>query len=117
MGTSGIESKVKVGLTLNTQTELRVSVKPGEGVTITSTGYTERQIDGSTYYQFSVKNIGPKNLGKTYTVTVETNQGTATIQLAAMYYLKSIMNGNKLNEAQMKALTAYYNYYTAGYNY
>ncbi len=117
LASSGIEDDIKVGLTLNTRTELRVSVRPTDGVTITSSGYTERQINGVTYYQFAVKNIGPKNLDYSYTINVSTSQGTAEISVSALYYLKAILNSNALTDNQVLALTAYYNYYLAAENY
>ena len=117
VGASGIDSNVKVALTLNAQTELKVSIKPDSGVSILTTGYIERQINNDTYYQFSVKKIGPKNLDYNYTFTIETTQGTANVQVSSLYYLNNMMNSGTLNENQMNALTAYYNYYYAAENY
>ena len=117
LGDSGIEDSVKVGLTIASQTELRVSVKPGSGINITSTGYTLRTIDNEQYYQFSKKNIGPKALGNNMSYVITTGQGSATINVSVMYYVKIAIASNTLNSAQLLALTAYYNYYQAAMAY
>lgn len=116
LGQSGIE-KVQVALTLNSRTELKIYVKLADGVTMVTSGYTTAQLNGVQYYVFSISNIGPKNLGKTYTKSIETSSGVAEISASAMYYANALMNSYTLNEKQMLAMSSYYNYYMAAYNY
>ena len=117
LGDSGLTDTVRVALTLNSRTQLRISVRPEEGVSITSSGYTIRTIDNVEYYQFSISNIGPKNLDKEYTLIVETDRGTGSVCVSALYYINAIMNSGILNNDQMLSMTAYYNYYYAAENY
>ncbi len=116
-GSSGLVDS-KFSLTLNSKTTLNFSVRPGDGVVIVSNGYKLRTIGGKTYYQFSpAGKIGPKNLGKDYSVTVVTNQGSATFTASAMAYLNLAFSSGTLTEQQQAALAAYYFYYVAAYNY
>lgn len=117
LGNSGLDDDVKLGLTLNSKTEFRVSVKPASGVSITSTGYTTKEIDGSTYYQFTVGKIGPRALGTPRSFTITTTRGTATITVPAIYYVNNILTKDKYNTNQKLALVAYYNYYSAAMAY
>ena len=116
---NSIIADVKVALTLNTQTELRISVKPADGVTIESDAseYTIREINNETYYQFTIKDIGPKKLAETKTLTVETSQGTVTIGVSVMYYVRQILSSNQFENKYKYAMVAYYNYYHAAVNY
>lgn len=117
LGNSGIEDSVNVGLSIASQTELRVSVKPGSGVTITSTNCIPRTINNEQYYQFSRKNIGPKALGNNMAFTIVTDQGTATVNVSVMYYVRVALSSTALSEAQKYALVAYYNYYVSAMAY
>ena len=117
LGNSGLDDDVKLGLTLNSKTEFRVSVKPASGVSITSTGYTTKEIDGATYYQFTVWKIGPRALGTPRSFTITTTRGTATITVPAIYYVNNILTKDKYNTNQKLALVAYYNYYSAAMAY
>ena len=117
LGGSGIEDSVKVGLSIASQTELRVSVKPGSDVTMVSTNCTPRMINNEQYYQFSRKYIGPKALGDNITFTVVTDQGTAVITASVMYYVKTAIASDLFTEAQKYALAAYYNYYVTAMAY
>ena len=117
LGNSGLDDDVKLGLTLNSKTEFRVSVKPASGVSITSTGYTTKEIDGATYYQFTVGRIGPRALGTPRSFTITTTRGTATITVPAIYYVNIILTKDKYNTNQKLALVAYYNYYSAAMAY
>ena len=117
LGNSGIEDSIKVGLAIDSQTELRVSVKPGSGVTMVSTNCTPRMINNEQYYQFSRKNIGPKALGDNITFTVVTDQGSAAINVSVMYYVKTALASDTITAAQKYALVAYYNYYTTAMAY
>ncbi|MCR4730199.1 MAG: hypothetical protein K5881_04635 [Saccharofermentans sp.] len=117
LGNSGIEDSVNVGLSIASQTELRVSVKPGSGVTITSTNCIPRTINNEQYYQFSRKNIGPKALGNNMAFTIVTDQGTATVNVSVMYYVRVALASTSFTEAQKYALVAYYNYYVSAMAY
>ena len=86
-------------------------------MTVTSTDCTAVDFSGVTYYEFDVTDIGPKNLGKTQTITINTNQGTATVNLPAMVYVKNMLNKDTVPENQKLALAAYYFYYSAADNY
>ena len=116
-GNSGLVDS-KYSLTLNSKTTMNFSVKPGDGISIVSSGYKIRTINGDTYYQFSPDGkIGPKNLGKDYSVTVVTSQGEATFSASAMAYVNTAFNSGSLNDQQKAALAAYYFYYDAAYKY
>ena len=114
---SGIEDSVKVGLSIASQTELRVSVKPGSGVKLLSTDCTPRMINNEQYYQFSRKNIGPKALGDDMTFMIATDHGLAVIRVSVMYYVKIALASTSFTEAQKYALVAYYNYYVSAMAY
>lgn len=117
LGNSGIEDSIKVGLAIDSQTELRVSVKPGSGVTMVSTNCTPRMINNEQYYQFSRKNIGPKALGDNISFTAVTDQGSAAINVSVMYYVKAALASDTITAAQKYALVAYYNYYATAMAY
>ena len=115
-GQSGIED-VRITLTLNSRTALKIYVKLADGVSMASGGYQMSTVNGDQYYVFTISNIGPRNLGKTYTLTLETNRGSATVSASAMYYVNALMNSYTLNAQQLRAMSAYYNYYMAAFNY
>lgn len=117
LGTSGLNSKVKVALTLNEKTILRILVKTDGNAVITSPNAVETVINGETYYQFSSPGIGPQDLGTDYEFVIETNTGTAKISVCPMYYVKQLMNSTNLTEEQSFALTSYYRYWIAAKNY
>ncbi len=116
LGESDI-TDVKISLTLNAETVICVSVKPGEGTTILTAGGTQRTIGNDTYYDFCTNPIGPKNLGIEYSIVVETDKDTACISVSAMWYAVAMLNSHALSEEQEFALTAYYYYYHAAENY
>ena len=109
---SGIADS-KFSLTLNTKTAINVSVKPESGVKIKTTGYKTKKISGATYYQYTKKNIGPKNLGTAYPFVVETSAGRATVTASAMSYVYAILNNTAFTDAQQQAMAALYYYYVA----
>ena len=113
---SGIEN-ARFSLTLNAKTVINFLVKPGEGVNVTTAGYKTKTINGETYYQYTTEKIGPRNLGRSYSVTIETNNGTATVSAPAMAYVKLALNDSNLDTNKKKAMTAYYKYYYAAANY
>ena len=113
---SGI-TDVKFSLVLNAQTVIGVYVKPEKDVSIISTGYEKTKIGGETYYLFKTTKIGPKKLGTAYTVTVNTDVGTATVKGSAMYYVKAGLNSDSFTQEKKYALAAYYYYYAAAKNY
>ena len=116
---SGIEN-ILFSLTLNAETKINVFVKPKDGVTILSEGYTLTSIGGETYYRFTTAPIGPLNLGKTQTFTIQTSAGQATVKASAMSYVKSILEYNDasvISPEKKLAMVAYYNYFTAALAY
>ena len=117
LGNSGIDESMMISLTMNSKTVLKVYVKPQTGVTITSTDCKPVVFSGVTYYEFDVTDIGPKHLGRPQTITINTNQGTATVNVSAMFYVKNMLNKDTLASNQKMALAAYYFYYSAADNY
>ena len=115
LGTSGISDDIKVGLTLTSATELRVSVKPESDAKI-SGDYTTWTINGQTYYQFSRKNIGPKNLGTKMAFEITTDKGTASISVPAIYYIKRALDSNTFTYDQKISMVAYFFYYYSAIN-
>lgn len=110
LGTSGISSDIKVGLTLTSATELRVSVKPESNAQI-SGDYTTKTINGQTYYQFSHKNIGPKSLDTRMTFVITTDKGTASISVPAIYYIRLALDSDTFTTDQKISMVAYFFYY------
>lgn len=110
-------SDTKFSMTMNSKTAINISVKPTDGVTIRSSVFSTRIIDGETYYVIKVSKIGPKNLGNTYVISVETSQGIATYTTSVMAYVNILMNSGKINDNQKLALAAYYYYFIAAKNY
>ncbi|MCR5058256.1 MAG: DUF6273 domain-containing protein [Clostridiales bacterium] len=117
LGNSGIDASMKIALTMNSKTVLKVYVKAAPGVTVTSLNCKAVDFSGTTYYEFDVTEIGPKNLGKTQTITINTNQGTARVKVSAMFYIKNMLNKDTLPMNQQMALAAYYFYYSAAESY
>ena len=91
--------------------------KPGEGENILSEGYKTATINKEIYYQFSENGIGPKNLGKAYSVSVKTDQGAATITASAMSYVKALLDNDTVEENKKLAMAAYFYYYQAAIDY
>lgn len=116
IGNIGIIDSVKVGLTIASQTELRISVKLEPGVEIWGE-CTPKMIDNEQYYQFSEKNIGPKALGSDICFGIATNIGGGSISVSPMYYVKIALESGTLNWQQKYALAAYYYYYQAAMAY
>ena len=117
LGDSGI-SNVKLSIKLNEMTVIKVLVKPADdSVIITTSGYTQVEIGNETYYQFETEGIGAKNLGNNYTITIETNKGTATVTASVMSYVKIALNSGGLSEAKQLTLAAFYQYHIAANNY
>ncbi|MBO4650279.1 MAG: hypothetical protein J5653_03710 [Clostridiales bacterium] len=113
LGTSGISSGMKISLTLTSATELKLYVKPENSSVVMPSNAKAVDFNGVTYYEFSVKNIGPHLLDKTRSFEITTNLGTATVSLPATFYVKNMLNKSTTTEAQKVALTAYYQYYKA----
>ena len=109
---SGI-TDAKFTLVLNSKTVIGVYVKLDSGAKITSTGFKKTKLSGEVYYLKKTEKIGPKNLGKLYTVEAKTNVGTATVEGSAMSYVKAALNNDGFTEAKKQALAAYYYYYLA----
>jgi len=117
LGESGI-SRVKLSIMLNEMTVIKVLVKPADdSVIITTPGYTQVEIGNETYYQFETDGIGARNLGNNYTITIETNKGTATVTASVMSYVKIALNSGSLSEAKLFTLAAFYQYHIAANNY
>ncbi len=110
LGTSGLSDDIKVGLTLTSATELRVSVKPESDAQI-SGDYITRTINEQTYYQFSRKNIGPKSLGTPMTFEITTDKGTANISVPAIYYIRLALDSDTFTYDQKISMVAYFFYY------
>jgi len=113
MGTSGISFDVMVSLTLTSVTTLKIYVKPENSSVIMPRNSTSVNLNGEKYYVFSVSNIGPNHLDTQRRFEIKTNQGTATISLPALFYVKTMLNYGLTTQAQKLALTAYYRYYEA----
>ena len=113
MGTSGISSDVMVSLTLTSVTTLKIYVKPENSSVIMPRNSTSVNLNGEKYYVFSVSNIAPNHLDTQRRFEIKTNQGTATISLPALFYVKTMLNYGLTTQAQKLALTAYYRYYEA----
>ena len=115
LGTSGISSDIKVGLTLTSATELRVSVKPESDAQI-SGDYITKTINGQTYYQFSRKNIGPKSLDTAMNFDITTDKGTARISVPAIYYIRLALDSDSFTTDQKVSMVAYFYYYYSAKN-
>ena len=109
----------KFTLVLNSKTVIGVYVKPESGAKVTSTGFKKTKLSGEVYYLYKTPKIGPKNLGKLYTVKAETNVGTtaATVKGSAMSYVKAVLDNPDFAQEKQYAMAAYYYYYLAAQAY
>lgn len=112
---NSVIADVKFSLALNSQSELRLAVKPAAGVTITSDAseYSVVSINGEDYYVFTIPEIGPKKLGENKTIIINTDHGEAGISVAVMYYVKQVLGSSSFETKEKNAMIAYYNYYNA----
>ena len=117
--TGTLIADVRFALALNSETDLRIAVKPASGVTITSDAseYTVVTIGKEKYYMFTVVEIGPKKLGDNKNVTIKTDKGNATISVSPIYYVKQVLNDSSFDTNQKNAMIAYYNYFDAAKRY
>ncbi len=114
---SGI-TDAKISLTLTSKTAINVAVKLDDGVEMISSGYETIDIDGDTYYLFTLaKGIGPKGLGDDRAITITTSTGEAEITASAMAYVDLLFSSDFVTEAEEYALVAYYYYYLAALEY
>ncbi|WP_051689156.1 BspA family leucine-rich repeat surface protein [Butyrivibrio sp. AE2032] len=116
-GDENLDGNVKVALTLNARTDIRVSVKPADGVSITSDGYTKRTINSDIYYQFRISDISVTELGEAKLFHIETTGGEVEVTVSAMYYVKAALASSAIDENGKYALTAFYDYWQAAQNY
>ena len=117
--TGTLIADVRFALALNSETDLRIAVKPASGVTITSDASEYRivTIDNEKYYMFTVVEIGPKKLGDNKNVTIKTDKGNATISVSPIYYVKQVLNDSSFDTNQKNAMIAYYNYFDSAKRY
>ena len=111
---SGV-SEVLFALRLNEKTVINIYALPDEGMTITSSTAKAKgtqTIGGKEYYQFDTDKISAENLGTAYTITLSTENGTATINVSAMSYVYAVLNSESFTVEKKKAMAAYYGYYT-----
>jgi hypothetical protein len=110
---------VKLALSLNSQTDLKIAVKPASDVAITSNAseYSIVTIGNEDYYVFTAEEIGPKKLGENKTITIKTDKGDATVSVSPMYYVKQVLNSSAFETDQKNAMIAYYNYFDAAKRY
>ena len=119
VNTASLVADVRFALNLNSQTELKVAVKPAAGVTVTSdaSGYSITSIGGEDYYVFTIKDIGPKKLGDNQVIVINTDQGEIRITTPVMYYVKQVLGSSSFETKEKNAMIAYYNYYDAAKRY
>ena len=115
LASAGI-ADARVAIALNSRTELKFYVKPAEGVSILTEG-TPETLYGETYYMYSFKDIGPKNLDFEFTQKVKTDLGTAQVKASVLSYVNALIASGTMNKDQLRALTAYYYYYAAAEDY
>ena len=110
---------VKLALSLNSQTDLKIAVKPASGIAITSDAseYSIITIGNEDYYVFTAEEIGPKKLGDKKTITIKTDKGDATVSVSPMFYVKQVLNSSAFETNQKNAMIAYYNYFDAAKRY
>ncbi|MBR3039341.1 MAG: hypothetical protein IKI20_01605 [Lachnospiraceae bacterium] len=89
---------------------LRIRVVAPTGVTVTDTSLGER--NGNI---ISISNIKAQEIGNTGTLTITlSDKSTVTItNFSALIYANAIMNSDKFDENDKKAMVALYNYYMA----
>ena len=104
---------MKISLSLTSATELKLYVKPENSSVVMPSNAKAVDFNGVTYYEFSISNIGPHLLDTMRSFTITTNQGTATVSLPALFYVKSTLNNSSTTSDRKLALTAYYQYYEA----
>lgn len=118
MDNSGIED-IKYSLTLNSDTRINAFFKPVSGVSITTQGGTEETIGNKKYYRFRSKKINVLELEDKQTISVTTDQGTASLKASALSYVYTVLNSDAdaVTDNQKCAMAAYYCYYAAAKEY
>ena len=118
-GTSGLE-KITYSLYLDAETSVYVYLKPAGGydgiVRVTENGQevkTELMSDGR--YRADIFNISAHRLGDTHNLQVETDNGTAKVDVSALSYVDSLLNAAAYADDThaRNAMAAFYEYYVA----
>lgn len=116
-GSSGIE-KVTFTLELDSDTTLDIFlVVPDDcrqSLSVTYNGgggIGSFQPDGR--YKVQISDIAAHQLGDTYTIGVSTSKGSFNIEVSALSYVHTVLNGTNETDEMKKAVTALYKYYKA----
>ena len=116
--TNGDVEEISISLTLNDQPVINVYFKTAEGYQgdiVVRQGSTV--LEGTTTengYRVQITGVSAHLMGKTYTLTATTANGTATAKVSVLSYLYSLLNGEYTEEAGNWAAATYY-YYQAAY--
>ena len=123
LGTNEDIEKVSFTLVLDSETAIKVYIKPASGYTgnITATvgsstvNAAELQDDGR--YMVRIPKISAHKLGITYTVKVTTDSGTAVTKVSGLSYVQMLLNHEAYanNSVAQNAMASIYYYYKAAY--
>ncbi len=105
---------------LDSATAIRLLITPTSGYTGTFTAEADQGKEANVSkagkrYSVEIQDVMAHELSKTYTITVTTEGGTATITVSALSYIKLLFNANEGALAR-DAASAILGYATAAYN-
>ncbi len=105
---------------LDSATAIRLLITPTSGYTGTVTAEADQGKEANVSkagkrYSVEIQDVMAHELSKTYTITVTTEGGTATITVSALSYIKLLFNANEGALAR-DAASAILGYATAAYN-
>lgn len=111
-------SEVQYSLSFGSETNINLYVKPEEGVDITKVTCVDakgadKPVTSSTSGKYSINKINALDLGKQYTFTIRTSQGTATVKVYPLSYAHAFLNADSSSKQAKQAMTALYQYYKA----
>ncbi len=113
--------KIGAATVLDSETAIRITLTPVSGYTGTITATADGGKDATvtpsgSRYIVVIPNIAAHELTNTYTVTIGTENSTATVTLSALSYVKLLFNANTEAPAR-NAASAILAYATAANNY
>ena len=121
LGTSDIE-EIKYSLSLNAETSINIyfdTISGYEGdiaVTVNGDPVTVvKQNDGRR--RITISNISAHQLGDTYSVSITSDNGTASYSVSALSYVYAVISSNDFDELAKDAVSSLFAYYNATMEY
>jgi len=116
-----IES-INFTLSLDSGTDIFVYFKPmagytGKNFTFTLNGQAVTAQMEAGRYKVVIKGISAHELGDTFTIVAETENGDATVKVSALSYVQSRLGNPNCTEAGKNAVASIYYYYKTAHDY